>query len=107
MVIILDCLSGDEGSIPSKVAKVLLPSSTAVVQLTVNQLVVGSIPTSGAKIWVGCSNGRAADCKSVASASRFDSYPTHHIETYFVYSPNTSGNECYPVRLVHVKQHIP
>lgn len=29
--------------------------------------------------WVECSNGRAAGCKPVASASRFDPYSTHQV----------------------------
>ena len=49
MVITADCLSAYESSILSRVAK-LFQSSTAVVQLTVNQLVVGSIPTFGASV---------------------------------------------------------
>jgi hypothetical protein len=39
-----------ESSSLSSRTKVLFQSSTAVVQLTVNQLVVGSIPASGASI---------------------------------------------------------
>jgi len=39
-----------ESSSLSSPTKVLFQSSTAVVQLTVNQLVVGSIPASGASI---------------------------------------------------------
>ena len=77
MVIISDCLSEDGSSILPRIAKlsqsmeevyplglisqesqvrilplqpVLFQSSTAVVQLTVNQLVVGSIPASGAMV---------------------------------------------------------
>jgi len=49
MVITADCLSAYGSSILPRVAK-LFQCSTAVVQLTVNQLVVGSIPATGASI---------------------------------------------------------
>ena len=49
MVSIAACHAVDRSSILLGTAKVLFQSSTAVVQLTVNQLVVGSIPASGAK----------------------------------------------------------
>ena len=46
----MDCLSTYRSSILLQTAKFLFHSSTAVVQLTVNQLVVGSIPACGANI---------------------------------------------------------
>ena len=48
VAIIPACLVGYRGSIPRRIAKFIFHSSTAVVQLTVNQLVVGSIPACGA-----------------------------------------------------------
>ena len=41
--------------------KLLIPCSAAVAQLTVNQLVVGSNPTSGANMVCG-PDGKAAVC---------------------------------------------
>jgi hypothetical protein len=43
------CHARRRGSLPLGTAKVLFQSSTAAVQLTVNQLVGGSIPPSGAR----------------------------------------------------------
>ncbi len=66
----------------------LFRSSTAVVQLTVNQLVVGSIPASGASFMWGCSSpGRASDLHSEGSG--FESCHLHQKSMRGSYSGNT------------------
>ena len=77
MVITSDCLSDHGGSIPPRVAK-LFPCSSAVEQLTVNQLVRGSIPRKGAKQRRIRRNGVAGDCNSPGLGhDRFDPYILH------------------------------
>ena len=58
---ILACHARGRGSLPRGTAKLLFRDSTAVVQLAVNQLVVGSIPTLRAKPIQISSAGRAND----------------------------------------------
>ena len=48
----------------NKRALELIPNSSMVEYLTVNQGVVGSSPASGATFWLGSSIGRAPDCRS-------------------------------------------
>ena len=50
-----------------------------VMRLLHTQVIGGSNPPIATSFRRWCSNGRAADCKSVASASRFDSYHLHQV----------------------------
>ena len=107
----LGLISRESGVRIPPLQPVLFQDSTAVVQLTVNQLVVGSIPTLGASIkrcvaqlvecvvWdheVGSSklstptriasvvkSANTRDLKSLASACGFDSRHLHHSNSVF------------------------
>ena len=71
------CHCRRRGSLPLETAKFLFQCSTAVVQLTVNQLVVGSIPATGASFYPSVAQSGSAPALG-AGGPRFESLYSDH-----------------------------